>query len=684
MIKSKLVVAVLLLLISYTGFSHVSIQNLDSLVSLEPSKEHASQTFVIVNLLNRYHYRKTQLNDSLSSVIFENYFESLDPNKSYFLKSDYDYFEKYRFTLDESLPQGNLDFAYQLFSIYRERSLQRLAYVDRLLEREFDFNQDEYLDTDREDLPWAVNREELNEIWRKIIKNQSLSYKLAGKEWADISSSLGKRYSRVKRAIYQYNSEDVYQSYMNSFTSAYDPHTDYFSPIAKENFQIDMSHSLEGIGARLTQQLDLTKVADIIPGGPAYRSKDLMKDDKIIGVAQGETGEFVDVIGWRLDDVVQKIRGPKGTTVRLQILKGNDDLGSVPDTVTLVRDKIKLEESTAKSEILSISEGKKTYQLGVISIPNFYIDFEEMNSGVKDYTSTTRDVKKLITELRSKKVDGIMIDLRYNGGGSLQEAIELTGLFIPQGPVVQVRNTDQSIDIMNDEDNGEVFYDGPLAVLTNRYSASASEIFSGAIQDYKRGIVLGENTFGKGTVQNLIDIGRYMRQNDVELGQIKMTLAKFYRVTGSSTQLIGVAPDVAFPTPYDDEPFGEGSRPNALPWDEILGSNFVPTNTISKEQIAQLNNVYKKHLEEDEDLKSLVDAVNKSKEQMKEKSISLNLDKRKSEQSKDNEEIDNSLDTTISDSEVVTEDDSATKLSEDPYLKEGLKLLAELSKNKIG
>ncbi|MFT5641861.1 MAG: carboxyl-terminal processing protease [Cyclobacteriaceae bacterium] len=682
--KSKLVVVVMLLLVGLMGTSTATAQNVDSLLTLEPAKEHASQTFVIVNLLNRYHYRKTQLNDSLSSVIFNNYFESLDQNKSYFLKSDYDYFEKYRFTLDESLPQGNLDFAYQLFSIYRERSLQRLAYVDELLKTEFDFTQDEYLDTDREDLLWAQTREELNEIWRKIIKNQALSYKLAGKEWEDIAKSLNKRYARVSRAIYQYNSEDVYQAYMNSFTSAYDPHTDYFSPIAKANFQIDMSHSLEGIGARLTQQLDLTKVADIIPGGPAYRSKELMKDDKIIGVAQGESGEFIDVIGWRLDDVVQKIRGPKGTTVRLQILKGNDDLGSAPDTVILVRDKIKLEESTAKSEVLSISEGKKTYQLGVISIPNFYIDFEEMNKGVKDYTSTTRDVKKLITELQTKKVDGIMIDLRYNGGGSLQEAIELTGLFIPKGPVVQVRNTDQSIDIMEDEDGGNVFYDGPLAVLTNRYSASASEIFSGAIQDYKRGIVLGENTFGKGTVQNLIDIGRYMRQNDVELGQIKMTLAKFYRVTGSSTQIVGVAPDIAFPTPFQDEPFGEGSRPNALPWDEILGSQFVPTNTISKDQIAKLNSVYKKHLLEDDDLKNLVEKVDKTKAQLKEKSISLNLDQRKTEQSKDNEEVEDNLNTTIESNEVVIEDDSAKKLSEDPYLKEGLKLLAELSKNKIG
>jgi len=682
--KSKLVVVVMSLLVGLMGMSTATAQNVDSLLTLEPAKEHASQTFVIVNLLNRYHYRKTQLNDSLSSVIFNNYFESLDQNKSYFLKSDYDYFEKYRFTLDESLPQGNLDFAYQLFSIYRERSLQRLAYVDELLKTEFDFTQDEYLDTDREDLLWAQSREELNEIWRKIIKNQALSYKLAGKEWEDIAKSLNKRYARVSRAIYQYNSEDVYQAYMNSFTSAYDPHTDYFSPIAKANFQIDMSHSLEGIGARLTQQLDLTKVADIIPGGPAYRSKELMKDDKIIGVAQGESGEFIDVIGWRLDDVVQKIRGPKGTTVRLQILKGNDDLGSAPDTVILVRDKIKLEESTAKSEVLSISEGKKTYQLGVISIPNFYIDFEEMNKGVKDYTSTTRDVKKLITELQIKKVDGIMIDLRYNGGGSLQEAIELTGLFIPKGPVVQVRNTDQSIDIMEDEDGGNVFYDGPLAVLTNRYSASASEIFSGAIQDYKRGIVLGENTFGKGTVQNLIDIGRYMRQNDVELGQIKMTLAKFYRVTGSSTQIVGVAPDIAFPTPFQDEPFGEGSRPNALPWDEILGSQFVPTNTISKDQIAKLNSVYKKHLLEDDDLKNLVEKVDKTKAQLKEKSISLNLDQRKTEQSKDNEEVEDNLNTTIKSNEVVIEDDSAKKLSEDPYLKEGLKLLAELSKNKIG
>jgi carboxyl-terminal processing protease len=307
-----------------------------------------------------------------------------------------------------------------------------------------------------------------------------------------------------------------------------------------------------------------------------------------------------------------------------------------------------------------------------------------MNKGVKDYTSTTRDVKKLITELQTKKVDGIMIDLRYNGGGSLQEAIELTGLFIPKGPVVQVRNTDQSIDIMEDEDGGNVFYDGPLAVLTNRYSASASEIFSGAIQDYKRGIVLGENTFGKGTVQNLIDIGRYMRQNDVELGQIKMTLAKFYRVTGSSTQIVGVAPDIAFPTPFQDEPFGEGSRPNALPWDEILGSQFVPTNTISKDQIAKLNSVYKKHLLEDDDLKNLVEKVDKTKAQLKEKSISLNLDQRKTEQSKDNEEVEDNLNTTIESNEVVIEDDSAKKLSEDPYLKEGLKLLAELSKNKIG
>ena len=558
-----------------------------------------------------------------------------------------------------------------------------MDYIHELLNQEPNFNEEEYFETDRDKMPWAKNREELNDVWKKIIKNQSLSYKIGGKDWEYISDALAKRYQRVEKALYQYNSEDVYQAFINAYTSSYDPHTDYFSPVAKENFQIDMSLSLEGIGAQLTQQLDYTKVADIIPGGPAYKSKYLQKDDRIIGVAQGDEGEFVDVIGWRLDEVVQKIRGPKGSVVRLQIIKHDEDINSLPDTLRLVRDKIKLEKSAAKAEIIPLMDGNDTYNLGVVTVPSFYINFDEMNRGVKDYKSTTRDVRKLVDSLKNKGIDGLMIDLRYNGGGSLQEAIELTGLFVPQGPVVQVRNTDNTVDVMKDEDHGEVFYDGPLAVLTNRYSASASEIFSGAIQDYKRGIIVGENTFGKGTVQNLIDIGRYMRQEDVELGQLKMTLAKFYRVTGSSTQRIGVAPDIQFPSPYEDEIFGESGRPTALPWDEIAGAKFKPTNQIDGELIDKLQKLYGKHLDEDQDLKDLVADIEKAREIRSQTKVSLNLEDRRAMQEEQND-VQDDLSTSLNNSEVLSDEEHTKKLSEDPYLKEGLRLLAELAKAKIG
>ncbi len=662
---------------------NIQILEGDTLKTLEPKPEHASETFVIVNLLNRYHYNKVTLNDSMSSVVYDNYFESLDPNKSYFLQSDLDYFEKYRYTIDDHLPEGNLDFAYQVFSIYRERSLDRMDYITEILKTEPDFSKEEFFETDREKMPWPKNKEELNAVWAKIIKNQALSYKISGKDWDYIADALAKRYQRVEKALYQYNSEDVYQAYMNAFTSAYDPHTDYFSPVAKENFQIDMSLSLEGIGAQLTQQLDYTKVADIIPGGPAYKSKYLQKDDRIIGVAQGDDGDFVDVIGWRLDEVVQKIRGPKGSVVRLQVIKNDKDINGLPDTLRLVRDKIKLERSAAKGEIIPLIENNQTYSLGVVTVPSFYLNFDEMNKGVKDYRSTTRDVRKIVDSLKLKGIDGLMIDLRFNGGGSLQEAIELTGLFIPQGPVVQVRNTDNSVDVMKDEDHGEVFYDGPLAVLTNRYSASASEIFSGAIQDYKRGIIVGENTFGKGTVQNLIDIGRYMRQEDVELGQLKMTLAKFYRVTGSSTQRIGVAPDIEFPSPYEDEIFGESGRPTALPWDEITSAKFKPTNQIDQKMIDKLQKLYGKHLDSDQGLQDLVADIEKAKELRSQTKVSLNLDERKALDAKENSVKDN-LSTTIKSGEVFTDDENLEKLSEDAYLKEGLRLLAELAKTKVG
>ncbi len=672
-----------------TGINHDNespeIGRLDTLELLRPKQEHPAETKAIVDLLTRYHYKKKWLNDSISSEIFDNYLNALDPNKANFLQGDIDYLSKYRYQLDDELIEGKLDFAYQVFAIYRERSLERLDYLDVLFLKEFDWSANEELEIEREDWSHAQTREDLDELWRKIVKNQALSYKLTGKDWDTIVESLLKRYARVRKSIYQYNSEDVYQSYMNAFTSTYDPHTDYFSPITKENFQIDMSASLEGIGARLTQQLDYTKVEDVIPGGPAFKSKQLHKNDRIIGVAQGDEGIFEDVIGWRIDDVVQKIRGPKGSVVRLQVLKHDEDINALPDTVRIVRDKIKLEESTAQSEMIPVIENGETFKLGVITIPQFYIDFEEMHQGKEDYTSTTRDVKRLIAGLQEQGMDGLLIDLRFNGGGSLQEAVELTGLFIDEGPVVQVRDTYDSVDIYMDENEG-YYYEGPLAVLTNRYSASASEIFSGAIQDYKRGIVMGENSFGKGTVQNLIDLDLYLRNSGVELGQLKMTLAKFYRVTGSSTQHIGVAPDIAFPSPYDDEAFGESNMSNALPWDEIKTTNFKPENTISEDLMASLKKLYEKHLKTDDDLRTLAEDVERIKEDKYIKSISLNLEDRMKEQKAESASSD--LSTTLEASELGNqkiEMDSVTKkLSEDPYLKESLRLLATLTKSKIG
>ena len=652
----------------------------DTLKVLEPKEEHPSEAYVITNLLKRIHYRKLSLSDSISSVIFDNYFESLDPNKAYFYESDIARFEDFRYELDDQIPSGELQFAYDVFDVYRERALDQIDHIFLLLETEFDFSKEETYMFDRGDASWPTSQEEQNEIWRKIIKNSALSYKLAGRDWEDISKSLKKRYQRIQKAIYQYNSEDVFQTYMNAYTNAYDPHTDYFSPPDAENFQIDMSLSLEGIGARLMQNLDYTQVADIIPGGPAYKSKQILKDDKIIGVAQGDDGEFVDVIGWRLDDVVAKIRGPKGSVVRLQILKASEGVNALPDTLRLVRDKINLEQQAAKAEMIPITEGGTTYNLGVITVPSFYLNFEELRAGKEDYRSTTRDVKNLITELKEQGMDGLMIDLRYNGGGSLQEAIELSGLFIPDGPVVQVKNSDESLDRYDDEDGGAVFYNGPLAVLVNRGSASASEIFSGAIQDYRRGVIIGESTFGKGTVQNVIDLSRYIRNSELNLGQVKMTLAKFYRVTGSSNQRVGIAPDVQFPSIYSQEDFGEASRENALPWDEIASASFQPTNTVSEELLDHLNSLYRDDLNSDPDLQKLVRDIEKAKESRNSKSVSLNLETRKAA----NSDSESELETTVDESEVSGKDKIDEKLKKDPYLKEGLKLLAAIKKFKVG
>jgi carboxyl-terminal processing protease len=553
----------------------------DSTKVVEPKNHHSFENQLITTILSRYHLRKLNLNDSLSSIIFDRYINNLDFSKLYLMKSDIELFENHRYNLDDNILNGELSVFYDLFNLYLKRVNQRNDYIGILLDQEFDFTTDEVFVFNRDSITWASNYDELNDRWKKRIKNDAITYKLNGRDWDYIRSTLIKRYNNSTKFLNQYNSEDVFQLAMNSFTQAIDPHTNYLSPETSDNFKIDMSLSLEGIGARLQTEDDYTKIVEIIPGGPAASSKLLSADDKIIAVAQGEDGEFVDIIGWRITDAVKLIRGPKGTTVRLQIIPAKSDINAKIKEISLVRDKVKLEDQSAKKEILDIYQDDKAMRIGVIKVPSFYIDFEGQRRGEKDYRSTTRDVKNLLLELKSDNVDGVIIDLRNNGGGSLSEAIELTGLFIESGPVVQVKNSDESIDIGDDPDPA-IVYNGPLAVMVNRFSASASEIFAGAIQDYERGIVLGEQTFGKGTVQNLIDLNRFSSRQRGDLGQLKITIAKYYRINGGSTQHLGVVPDIAFPSYIEPEEFGESSDPSALPWDQIEPTEYIVYSDLKK------------------------------------------------------------------------------------------------------
>ncbi|OGU72247.1 MAG: tail-specific protease [Ignavibacteria bacterium RBG_16_34_14] len=608
----------------------------DSLSVLAPKDYYPEETEIVNSLVSRYHYKKFKLNDSLSSEIFDRYIEALDHNKSYFLLSDINKFEQYKNQLDDFLLKGELNAVYEIFKVYRNRVNDRFDYIENIIKESFDFSKDEYYEVDRKDAQWSATDEEANEIWRKRIKNDALNLKLAGKDPDSIIITLSKRYENYRKAINQYDSEDVYQLFMNSYTQSIDPHTNYFSPLTSENFKINMSLSLEGIGAQLQQEDDYIKIVEIIPGGPAYKSNKLKRNDKIVGVAQGEDGEMVDIIGWRVTDAVQIIRGPKGTTVRLLILPADAGINAIPKEIKLVRDKVKLEEQAAKKEILDFKQDNINYKIGVIKIPTFYSDFEAQQKGDKNYRSTTRDVKKIIEELKAENVDGIIIDLRNNGGGALNEAIDLTGLFIKDGPVVQVRNSDGSVQVGADSDP-DIVYEGPLAVLVNKFSASASEIFSGAIQDYERGLIIGEQTYGKGTVQNLIDLNRVMQKSDDKLGQVKVTIAKYYRINGGSTQSLGVIPDITLPSSIHTDEFGESSEESALPWDEIKPTKYKIAGNV-KDFLSLLNSKHKERIEASNEFDYLLEDIKESKEERNRNQVSLNEEIRKKEMEKEEEE----------------------------------------------
>ena len=654
---------------------------IDTAKVLVPDKTQPLVDKAVARIINRYHYKKANIGDSLSSVILDNYISMLDRNKMYFLQSDMDKFENYRKSIDDDLFDGNLDPAYDVFNTYKNRVTERVEYLLNKLDEGFDYSLDEYYTPDRSDTSWAETNDELDELWRKRIKNDALNLKLTGKEWDKIVETLSKRYKSFHKAILQYKPEDVFQLYMNAFAEAIDPHTSYFSPRTSENFNIQMSLSLEGIGASLRTENDYTKVVNIIHGGPAFKSGELKKNDKIIAVGQGKDGELVDVIGWRIDDVVQKIRGKKGTTVRLLVEKADAGADVPADTITLVRDKVKLEEQAAKKKVINIEEEGTTFKLGIIDVPTFYIDFEGRREGDRNYKSTTRDVRKLLNELKEEKVDGVIIDLRNNGGGSLQEAIDLTGLFIKDGPVVQVRNKDGSIDVGVDK-NSDIAYEGPLAVMVNRYSASASEIFSGAIQDYGRGIVIGENTYGKGTVQNLYDLNKFLVGTDSDLGQLKLTIAKYYRVNGHSTQNKGVVPDIILPSEIDPEEFGESSNESALPWDQIASSEYTPFAAISG-LIPGLIKEHKERVKNNQEFQYILEDIREYDEKKEQKRYSLNEEIRKAEKEnqeakRENRDEQRQLESEfeVEEPEEVAQDKEDLKV-DDPYLEEGGHILAD-------
>ncbi len=551
--------------------SSYALTDKNAKAALEPLKIHTQTSQEIINYLRYEHYQKYNFNDDLSSKVLDNYLETLDGARLFFTATDIAEFEDYRHTLDNALLEGDLAPAYHIYNRYQQRRSERLAYLIKNLDnnlKNLDFNKNESIETDRENAPWAKDSATLDKLWKKRLKDAILSLKHTGKTQEEAIEKLSRRYQNQINQIDQIKSEDVFQAYMNAVTQAYDPHTTYFSPRKSKNFDINMSLSLEGIGALLQSEDEYTKIVRVIPAGPADKSKLLKAEDRIIGVGQGKKGEIVDVIGWRLDDVVDRIRGPKDSTVRLEIIPADAVDDHQTKIIELVRNTIKLEDQSAQKEIIEIERDGRVHKIGIIEIPTFYIDFEALRRGDKNYKSTTSDVKRLLKELINEKVEGVVIDLRNNGGGSLREANELTGLFIKYGPTVQIQDARGRVDILRDPDP-RLVYDGPLAVLVNRLSASASEIFAGAIQDYRRGIIIGGQTFGKGTVQTLTPLNH---------GQLKITQAKFYRISGDSTQNHGVHPDVLYPTMYNLDEVGESALEDALPWDRIKAARYRPTS----------------------------------------------------------------------------------------------------------
>nr|WP_315250904.1 carboxy terminal-processing peptidase [uncultured Duganella sp.] len=591
-----------------------------------PLKPLAGQTmaarFATV-VLNKAHYKPLPLDDAMSEKIFDRYFKSLDGEKMFFTQADIDQYSIVRTRLDDAINNENLSVPFAIFNLYQQRFNERIAYARELVKQgKFEFASDESYQYDREKVEWAKSDAEVKDLWRKRVKNEWLRLKLAGKDDKAIRETLDKRYESYLSPSRKLTSEDVFQIFMNAYAMSIEPHTNYLGPRAAENFDIAMRLSLEGIGCVLQSRDDYTVVREVVTGSPAGLSGKIKVGDKIVGVAKDEKTPITEVLGWRLDDVVALIRGPKDSTVKLEIIPADAGPDGKHQFVTLVRQKISMEEQSAKKAIYEVKDGNAKRRVGVISLPTFYMDFEARRKGDKDFKSATRDVKRLLVELKKEKVDNVLIDLRNNGGGSLSEAVELTGLFIDKGPVVMQRTGDNKVEVESDTDPG-MAWDGPMGVLINRGSASASEIFAAAIQDYGRGIIIGEPSFGKGTVQTMFDLNRFAPGEKTRYGELKYTVAQFFRINGGTTQLRGVTPDIKLPTMGDSDQYGESSYENALPWTQIKPAIYIPAGEI-KDILPLLDKRHEARVSKDKDFQYLAEDIALVKKQRKENSVSLN------------------------------------------------------------
>ncbi|TVP60351.1 MAG: tail-specific protease [Halomonadaceae bacterium] len=530
--------------------------------AVEPTADQARATLMIGRQLQHTHFRNQKVDAELAGRVLDSYINSLDDQRLFLLQSDVDHFNTVRSAMDRALRNAQLGPAFRIYNHVQARTIERLEYALELLNGDFselDFETDESFKIDRSEADWADSKDELNDLWRQRIMNAILDLRLEDQSDEDIRKALTQRYnSRLNRTL-QSRSEDAFQAWMNAYTTLWDPHTQYLSPRVSENFDINMSLSLEGIGAVLQSDNEYTKVSRVVPGGPAAREGQLQNNDRIVGVAQGEDGEMENVIGMRLDEVVDRIRGPKESHVRLEVIPASSASEVNTREIVIVRDEVKLEEQAAQKKMLQLDRGDDQYTVGVIELPTFYADMKAAQAGKSDYTSTTRDVRKLIEEMKSEGMEGLVIDLRNNGGGALMEANSLVGLFVEAGPTVQVRSSDGRVQVYQDQDSS-VAWDGPVVVLVNRLSASASEIFAGAMQDYGRAVVMGSQTFGKGTVQGIRGLNH---------GQLKITQSKFYRISGDSMQHRGVVPDLEIPSRVSKKDVGEDALDDALGWDQI-------------------------------------------------------------------------------------------------------------------